>query len=294
MDTGLSDIIITGDFNFDLLNERASRKIESVFTQYTFFQAISQPTNFTEHSATLIDILLVNNENHLILSGVGDPFLDQEIRYQCPIYGIFKFSKNKIHSFARRIWRYDQGNYELLRNKAAEIDWDALRDNDIDAYAANLHSTITSLASQCIPNKLVKIKPAEPSWINANIKQYIRKRKRAYRKARRTNTELHWTKFKTLRNKTVALIRDAKKAFHDKIASKLTSGELSSKDWWTVLKTFISPQSKTSIPPLENNGTISTDENEKANILNNFFQSQTCLNIHHPVLPDILPTAVNT
>lgn len=294
VDTGISDIIITGDFNFDLLNERASRKIVSICTQYTFFQAISQPTNFTEHSATLIDILLVNNENHLILSGVGDPFLNQEIRYHCPIYGIFKFSKNKIHSFTRRIWSYDKGNYELLRNKAAEIDWDALRDNDIDTYAANLHSTITSLASECIPNKLVKIKPAEPSWINANIKQYIRKRKRAYRKARRTNTELHWTRFKTLRNKTVALIRDAKKAFHDKIASKLTSGELSSKDWWTVLKTFISPQSKTSIPPLENNGTISTDENEKANILNNFFQSQTCLNIHHPGLPNILHTAVNT
>ena len=108
-----------------------------------------------------------------------------------------------------------------------------MRDNDIDSYAANLHSTITNLASECIPNKIIRIKPTEPSWINAKIKQYIRKRKRAYRKARRTNTELHWMQFKTLRNKTVSLIRDAKKAFHDKTASKLTSGELSAKDWWT-------------------------------------------------------------
>ena len=126
-----------------------------------------------------------------------------------------------------------------------------MRDNDIDSYAANLHSTITNLASECIPNKIIKIKPTEPSWINAKIKQYIRKRKRAYRKTKRTNTELHWTQFKTLRNKFETYSRCKKKAFHDKIASKLTSGELSSKDWWTVLKTFISPQSKTSIPPLE-------------------------------------------
>ena len=83
-----------------------------------------------------------------------------------------------------------------------------------------------------------------------------------------------------------------KKPFHDKIASKLTSGELSSKDWWTVLKTFISPQSKKSIPPLENDGSISSDENEKANILNNFFQSQNSLNNQYPIFPQILPTAV--
>ena len=95
----------------------------------------------------------------------------------------------------------------------------------------------------------------------------------------------------------MSLIRDAKKKkkkkpFHDKIASKLTSGELSSKDWWTVLKTFISPQSKKSIPPLENDGSISSDENEKANILNNFFQSQNSLNNQYPIFPQILPTAV--
>ena len=59
-----------------------------------------------------------------------------------------------------------------------------------------------------------------------------------------------------------------------------------------VLKTFISPQSKTSIPPLENDGSISSDENEKANILNNFFQSQSSLNNQYPILPQILPTAV--
>ena len=51
-------------------------------------------------------------------------------------------------------------------------------------------------------------------------------------------------------------------------------------------------QSKTSIPPLENDGSISSDENEKANILNNFFQSQSSLNNQYPILPQILPTAV--
>ena len=37
--------------------------------------------------------------DHLLLSGVGDPFLNQELRYHCPIYGIFKFSKPRVKTF---------------------------------------------------------------------------------------------------------------------------------------------------------------------------------------------------
>ena len=100
---GISEIIITGDFNLNLLNPQTARKIGSVCTQFSFYQSIIQPTHFTEHSSSLIDILLVNNKNYLIVSEVGDPFLNQEIRYHCPIYGIFKFSKPKFISLTRHI-----------------------------------------------------------------------------------------------------------------------------------------------------------------------------------------------
>ena len=65
----------------------------SLCTHYSLFKCIEQATHLTETSTSLIDILLVSNKDHLILSGVGDPFLNQDIRYHCPIYGIFKFTK---------------------------------------------------------------------------------------------------------------------------------------------------------------------------------------------------------
>ena len=49
VDTNISDIIVTGDFNFNLLNPRSSTKISSLCTQFSFFQAIEQPTHFTEN-----------------------------------------------------------------------------------------------------------------------------------------------------------------------------------------------------------------------------------------------------
>ena len=73
-DTGISDIIITGDFNFNLLNEETARKITSLCEQFSLSQCINDYTHHTEHSSTLIDILLVSNNKHLIASGVAEPF----------------------------------------------------------------------------------------------------------------------------------------------------------------------------------------------------------------------------
>ena len=57
---------------------------------------------------------------------------------------------------------------------------------------------------------------------------------------------------------------------------------------------FIAPNSKSSIPPLEINGNIITDERDKSNVLNNFFQSQTLLNDQDAILPDLPLSTVQT
>ncbi|MES9994334.1 MAG: reverse transcriptase family protein [Candidatus Thiodiazotropha sp.] len=294
IDTGIRDIIITGDFNLNLLNPFTSRKIDSFCTQFSLHQCITQATHFTETSSSIIDILLVSNKDNLIVSGVGDPFLGQELRYHCPIYGIFKFSKKKVHSFMRHIWSYEHGDFNLLRSKADSVDWTSHQNDDINVYANNINETIITLASECIPNRYVRIRPSDPPWITSEIKCYIRKRKRAYRRAKRTELDSHWQKFRKLRNKAVNMIRLSKKSYHDSIAEKLKSQTLSAKDWWSTLKTFISPNSKSTIPPLECNGNIITDDRDKSNVLNNYFQSQTLLNDQDAILPDLPPSSVES
>ena len=115
-------------------------------------------------------------------------------------YGITAQYMVFLSSFTRHIWNYDQGNYDLLRNKATSFDWDYVRDNDTNIYANIIHTTLTSITNECIPNRCINVKPSEPPWINLTIKRHIRKWKRAYRKAKRTNSEVDWKKFKLLRN----------------------------------------------------------------------------------------------
>ena len=113
------------------------------------------------------------------------------------------------------------------------------------------------------------------------------KRKRAYKRAKRTNLDFHWREFKQIRNHVVKLIRDSKQLHYDKIAEKLKSNTLSTKHWWSTLKSFIILCTKSSIPPLEVNNDIYTDESDKANLLNNFFQSQTVLNEQNATLSNL-------
>ncbi|MCG8113685.1 MAG: reverse transcriptase family protein [Candidatus Thiodiazotropha taylori] len=126
------------------------------------------------------------------------------------------------------------------------------------------------------------------------MKRKIRKRKRAYKKAKRTDQERHWTKFRYIRNEVTDLLRKSKQSYFDTIAAKLRSKSLSPKDWWATLKTFITTTYKSSIPPLEFDGRIFTEENDKANLFNNFFQSHTILDDANANLPELPPPSYRT
>ena len=121
------------------------------------------------------------------------------------------------------------------------IDWHALENDDLSICATNLKSTIVSLAKECIPNISISIGTSDPPWITTHLKRQKRKRKRLYRKAKWTNLERHWTKFRLLLNVTNTIIRISKQQFYDTIPDELKSESLSSKDWWSTIKTLISP-----------------------------------------------------
>ena len=195
-DTGCNNIVITGDFNLNMFKNNSARKINLFCSDFGMHQSITEPTHYTERSEpSLIDLILVHNPDSLVASGVGDPFLEQNLRFHCPIFGLLKFPKTKVKSYTRQIWNYALGNYDLLRAKASETEWDSLRHASLDTYVINFTNHTLQLAKECIPNKLVRIRPADPPWLTSYIKRFICKRKRAYRKAKRTDLAIHWEKF---------------------------------------------------------------------------------------------------
>ena len=131
----------------------------------------------------------------------------------------------------------------------------------------------------CLPNKISRIRPAEPTLMNSSIKQLIRKRKRAFRKAKHSQLPELRANFKQKRNKVVIAIQNSKKTLVDNLANRLKNNALTSRDRLSTLKSFISHEYKSSIPPLDQDGTIHSEDFDKANVLNDFFCKQTMLSI---------------
>ena len=92
VDSDVNDIIKTGDFNLNMQNVQSACKITSLCELLFLAQSIEEPTHFTETSSSLINLLLVNNNEHMVLSGVGDTFLHQDLRYRCPVLEFLTFA----------------------------------------------------------------------------------------------------------------------------------------------------------------------------------------------------------
>ena len=75
MDSNITDVIITGDFNLNVMKESQFRKVESLCNEFNMTQCIDEPTHFTENSISTIDLLFVTNKESILTTGVGEPCL---------------------------------------------------------------------------------------------------------------------------------------------------------------------------------------------------------------------------
>ena len=103
VDTQIKDIVVTGDFNLDWLKPASRLKIDTICMHFGLSQIISEPTNYTESSQSIIDLLFVSSPNLVSISGVGEPFLDQNIRYHCPVFCCIRYPKPRNAPFKHKV-----------------------------------------------------------------------------------------------------------------------------------------------------------------------------------------------
>ena len=140
--------------------------------QYNLKRLIKEPTNFTEHSSLIIDLILVRNNNNILTSAVIDPFIpDQTI------------------AFKRRVWNYKRADFDKFRDLLSQKDFETrlASINNIDENVKYIIETIHEAASQSIPNNVVIIKQSDNPWVTSQIKNLIRKRKRYHKKFKSTS-----------------------------------------------------------------------------------------------------------
>ena len=284
--TNIDRIIVCGDFNEDQLNPR-KYNIKDICLQNSFFQIISDPTYYYESSASLLDLILISDPDLIMFSEVGENVLPNTVRYHCPISGIVNVEKSKNIALKRRVWQYHRGNYELFRNELDNIDWDDLIDNtDLNTAVKSVTDKILMAAETSIPNKIVYVRKYDPPWINGEIRKLIRKRRRLHKKAKNTNNEHDWSKFRKTRNRCVNLVKVAKANYTEKQTALLDSPTHSVQNWWKLLKNLSGiPVNKSLYPPLKIEGNIIENDTDKANCFNIFFCRQSTVDDSNTIVP---------
>ena len=134
-----------------MLKTTTYRKVLDICQHYNLIQLISEPTHFTENSSSIIDLFFTSIEDSVLLSGVGKPILDLNIRYHCPIYCVLNLNKHKPITFTRHIWLYDRGDYASFANELSDTNWNLLKNNNINIYAKNITEHIKKFQNNSFP-----------------------------------------------------------------------------------------------------------------------------------------------
>ena len=192
--------------------------------------------------------------NNILLSGVGEPFFEQNIRYHCPIYCVLNFNK-KPYLYSKS-FLYNRGNYKAFKKDLHSTDWNSLKHDNVDTYVSNVTDKVLELTNKHMPNKMIKVRQSDPSWLNNNIKRLIRKKKRLYEKYKHTDNINDCERYKQVRNKVTSEIRKTKSEEVKHLATKLENTNIGQKDWWRTLKQFIKPEQTAGFPPLSHDDKI--------------------------------------
>ena len=179
-----------------------------------------------EYSSSLIDLIFTSNRHTILLSGVGEPFLEQNIRYHCPVFCVLTFSKPLAPLYKHRIFIYDRGNYQAFSNDLVQTDWQTLKNENINTYADNISKRITTLTNKHVPNRLINARKTDPAWLPTQVKKLIRKKKILYDKYKKSNNIYHFETYKQFKNLVTREIRKSKKEILNKLTESLASRTL--------------------------------------------------------------------
>ena len=115
-----------------------------------------------------------------------------------------------------------------------------------------------------IPTKIIKKRDLHP-WINSTVRSGLRRKQRAYNRARDSNKDSDWEKFRSVRKEVQ---KDTKRAHWSYVHNTCLE---SPKQFWGFIKRLINDTC--GIQSLRENGNLFSDSTTKANILNRQFDS---------------------
>ena len=275
---------ITGDLNCDP-NTPNGQRLQDLVDNNHLVLHIDEPTRITPHSRSIPDQFITNIPCYVSRVQFDPPVSTND---HCTIGIELLFKMENAKPYQRLMWDFKNADFDKFRTLLSDDDLSLLIEaNDVDEACGKITEKLLTIAKACIPNKVVIVRPSDKPWFSNELRTLLRKKDRAHKKAKRTNSPAHWFLFREQRNIYCREIKRYKMLFKArKYDSLITNEHVSEKKWWHILKDILGQTSESQLPPLHLNNQIIVNDRQKAVAFNNFFAEASDLDDSNHPLPD--------
>ena len=294
--------IIMSDFNYGniyckyppLPDKPLDSSAPELFESFGFHQILDIPTRTTDTTASLVDLIYVQNQDYLTCHGTLPKIADHDgtlVAFHC--------TRHHPKARTRTIYDYNKLNELELIKYIKDFDFqNKIFSHPLSDQPQLLTDMLTTTFGIFVPSKQVTIRPNEPAWTNTYTRLLQRRKNRNYSFFKKTtsdyftalnnpNISINTTtqllnrknrahlKSTESRNESTYANKRAKNSFFYSVNSVMTNPHISAKKKFGILTKLMKNQKVSTIPPLvEENCTI-TDAKQKADLLNSHFASKS-------------------
>jgi hypothetical protein len=283
---GYNHIIIMGDLNADPSTPHGELLL-SFIEANNLTKHINESTRITETSHSELD-QIISNCGHMVYDIAVTPPVSYNDHHT--VSGKIRFKVNHPRTYQRLMWQYGAADFDLFRYKLTDVDWrECFISDDIDVITQTWTNTLINIARECIPNKMVTVRPWDKPFYNGYLRRLRRAKDRAHHLAKYDNTTEAWEMFRRHRTYYFSEIRRLKLETHNKLLANMVQANVSNpRKWWEFYKKLLRGQHP-SVPALcVDNQTIS-DDIDKAQAFNDYFIECSTLDESMANLPNTYP-----
>ena len=267
-----SHLLIGGDFNVPQIDwpnvfspepeEHFSHHLIRCFQDCFLTQHVMRPTRFRSgQPPSILDLLLTNEEgmisNIRYMPGLG---LSDHIILKCTVD-----CYTDRHLPTVPMFNYNKGDFGLLRGLLDQVEWKVMHDMNVhDAYNF-FKGALETAVNRSIPK--AKTHSRKNLYMTNGAMKLERKKAALWSIYAQTRDHVDYARFCLCRNQLRKLTRTLRMQFEKKISKELKNNP---KGFWKYTNSRL--KSKQGIMALKDtDGTLCTDDEGKAKILNNFF-----------------------
>ena len=276
-ETEASHKLIVGDFNYPNIDwtqqytedgpgQQSYEFIKCI--QDTFlFQHRIKPTRFRDgQKPSTLDLVLTNEEDMyteiLDISPLGrSDHIGQLFGFNCR-------ASKKTTSIPKP--RYDRGDYDMMREKLAKINWEAeMVDQGVEEAWAFFSSEVKQSMDEHIPMSNPKKDNRRSIWMNKDAMRKVKRKYHAWKRYLATKDGEDYLKYTKERDELRSMTRKLSESYERDLAKNIKRNP---KAFWKYVN------SKTKVrcgigDLTREDGTIASTDEDKAETLNNFFSS---------------------